>query len=193
LECATVIRVHESGLFGWRWVDTVIVIFTSSSAAFHQSGLPPSVKRDPDLLSLSRDYIEFVQYAVFTTLPHQSFKSVRFTFQLYCFINRAGIVIKLQIVVHLHPLRVVIDADLSEAHLELGDWYVDVAVLIVMNIRDLVNDLLVIGLRALRSILAHVAVYSPGIAHAHYLCLVLERYNPRYGVSMAIDHAPWVV
>ena len=136
--------------------------------------------------------MEIVQNAVFTTIPHQFFNSVRFTLQRYCFINRAGIVIKLQVVVHLHPLRVVVDADFPEANLELGDWNVDVAVLIVMNIRDLGNDIFVIGLRALRSILAHVAVYSPGIAHAHYLGVVLERYNPRYGVSMAFDHAPFV-
>ena len=123
--------------------------------------------------------MEIVQNAVFTTVPHQFFNSVRFTFH-YCFINRAGIVIKLEVVVHLHLLRVVVDADSAEAHLELVNWNVDVAVLIVMNIRDLGNDIWVVGLRALRSILAHVAVFSPWVAHAHYSCLffVRERYHP---------------
>ena len=123
--------------------------------------------------------MQIVQNAVFTTVPHQFFNSVRFTLD-YCFINRAGIVIKLEVVVHLHPLRVVIDCDSAEAHLELFNWNVDVAVLIVMNIRDLGNNILVVGLRALRSILAHVAVYSPWVAYAHYsgLFFVRERNHP---------------
>ena len=135
--------------------------------------------------------MEIVQNDVTTTLLHQSFDSVRFTLQRSC-LNRAGIVIKLEVVVHLHPLRVIVNDDSAEAHLELGNWNVDVAVLFVMNIRDLLNDIYVVCLRALRSILTHVAVFSPGIAHAHNPCLVFERNHTRYGVSMAFDHAPWV-
>lgn len=102
------------------------------------------------------------------------------------------LIVKLQIVVHVHLVDVVVDAHLPEAHLELVDGNVDVAVRVVRDVGNLGNDFRVFGLGALRAVFTHVAVSAPRVASADQPGAVIQLVDLGDGVCVAFDDAPCV-
>ena len=140
----------------------MVLIFSDPIAALIGHGLrPPEVQGDPDLLLGLGVHDQLMKNAgSFALIIDGPLRSIRFGNLL----GTRGLVIDLEVVVELHLVGVEVSSDFFEAHLELVDGDVDVAVALIVNVIDLVFDVFVLRLWTKGSVKAKVAVFAPRIA-----------------------------